>query len=110
MGKEPLAQSVYDLLKTIPPGRVATYGQIAHHLGNPRLARAVGNILHKNPDPSTLPCHRVVNSKGEVSSAFAFGGSTAQRQLLEAEGVAFNQQGRVNLEKCGMRWEEWEDG
>ena len=109
MGKEPLAQSVYDLLKTIPPGRVATYGQIAHHLGNPRLARAVGNILHKHPDPSTLPCHRVVNSKGEVSSAFAFGGSTAQRQLLEAEGVAFNQQGRVDLEKCGMRWEEWED-
>lgn len=103
---------MYELLKTIPPGRVITYGQLACHLGNPHLARAVGNALHKNPDPHTIPCHRVVNSKGEVSSAFAFGGSTAQRQLLEAEGVVFTQQGRVDLKQYGLRWEggKGEDG
>lgn len=103
-----LAQAVYDLVKTIPPGQVTTYGQIACHLGNPHLARAVGNALHKNPEPHTIPCHRVVNSKGEVSSAFAFGGSPAQRQLLEAEGVVFNQRGRVDLEQYGVEWEAGE--
>ena len=57
---------IYEAVKKIPKGKVATYGQVAKMAGNPRMARAVGNALHKNPDPSTIPCHRVVNSKGEL--------------------------------------------
>ena len=89
---------VYDFLKTIPKGKVVTYGQIAAHLGNPKLARVVGNILHQNPDPAHIPCHRVVNAKGEVAANFAFGGAKAQRRLLEAEGVVFDEKGRVEEE------------
>lgn len=55
--------SVYEVLKTIPEGKVVTYGQIAEFLGNKHLARVVGNVLHKNPDPEHIPCHRVVNRK-----------------------------------------------
>ena len=61
---------IYEAVKKIPKGKVATYGQVAQMAGNPRMARAVGNALHKNPDPSTIPCHRVVNSKGATTSAF----------------------------------------
>lgn len=93
---------VYRFLKTVPPGRVATYGQIAAYLGNPNLSRAVGNILHHNPDPAQIPCHRVVNRHGQVSKAYAFGGEAAQRALLEAEGVVFEPDGSIDLEKYGI--------
>lgn len=93
---------VYAFVKEIPKGRVATYGQIAAHLGNRNLSRAVGNALHHNPNPKEIPCHRVVNAKGEVSQAFAFGGAAAQRQLLEQEGIVFEPDGKIDLKKYGI--------
>ena len=93
---------VYRFLQTIPRGKVATYGQIAAHLGNRNLARAVGNILHSNPDPGSFPCHRVVNSKGMVAANFAFGGGEAQRKLLEQEGIVFENDGHIDLKKYGI--------
>lgn len=97
-----MKEKVYAFLKTIPKGRVATYGQISAHLGNKNLARAVGNILHNNPDPSNFPCHRVVNSKGQIAANFAFGGGEAQRTLLEQEGIVFESDGNIDLAKYGM--------
>ena len=94
-----MKEKVYDFLKTIPKGKVATYGQIAEYLGNKKLARHVGNIIHNNPDPKNIPCHRVVNSKGEVSASFAFGGNTEQRKLLEQEGIIFESNGKIDLKK-----------
>lgn len=97
-----MKDKVYDFLKTIPKGTVTTYGQIAAHLGNPKLARVVGNILHNNPDPANIPCHRVVNARGEVAANFAFGGAEAQRKLLEEEGVEFGEDGRVVMKESGV--------
>lgn len=91
--------SVYDIVKKIPSGRVATYGQIARMLGNPRLSRVVGYALHANPSPDTIPCFRVVNREGRTSKAFAFGGEDVQRALLQAEGVGFLPNGNVDLER-----------
>lgn len=78
---------IYTYLTTIPKGKVTTYGQIAEHLGNKRLARAVGNSLHKNPDGDRYPCYKVVNSKGQLSPAYAFGGIEEQKRRLEADGI-----------------------
>ena len=78
---------IYEVVKQIPYGRVATYAQIAELAGDRKMARAVGNALHKNPDPDHIPCFRVVNAKGELADQFAFGGAEAQAKLLEAEGV-----------------------
>ena len=97
-----MQEKVYAFLKTVPKGKVVTYGQIAAYLGNRHLARAVGNILHRNPDPARFPCHRVVNSKGQVAENFAFGGAAAQRKLLENEGIVFGRDGTVNLKKYAM--------
>ena len=74
-----MKEKVYAYLKTIPKGKVTTYGRIAEYLGNKHCARTVGNILHENPDPTQIPCHRVVNSKGRVAEHYAFGGAAAQR-------------------------------
>lgn len=92
-------QRIYAVVKQIPKGCVATYGQVASLAGNPRWARVVGYALHVNPEPGTIPCHRVVNRLGETSSAFAFGGEDMQRKLLEGEGVRFTADGRVDLER-----------
>ena len=81
--KQTTFELIYDVVKQIPKGKVATYGQIAAWLGTRHLSRAVGNILHKNPDPRSFPCHRVVNSRGQVAEHFAFGGGATQRKLLE---------------------------
>ena len=97
-----MKKKVYDFLKTIPKGKVATYGQIAAALGNRNLSRVVGNILHQNPDPGQFPCHRVVNSKGQVAGRFAFGGGERQRKLLEQEGIVFEPDGRIDLKKHGI--------
>ena len=97
-----MKEKVYEYIATIPPGKVTTYGQIAAYLGNRHLSRAVGNILHRNPDPARFPCHRVVNSKGQVAEHFAFGGAAAQRKLLEKEGICFRQDGRIDLTKYGI--------
>lgn len=92
------AKRIYEVVKKIPYGQVATYGQVAELAGDKNMARAVGNALHRNPDPGNIPCHRVVNSRGELSGAFAFGGAEIQAQLLEAEGVELVD-GRVDLDK-----------
>jgi methylated-DNA-protein-cysteine methyltransferase-like protein len=89
---------IYDVVKQIPKGKVATYGQVASLAGNKRWSRVVGYALHSNPDPETIPCHRVVNRLGEVSKAFAFGGENRQITLLQNEGVGFVE-GRVDLEE-----------
>ena len=93
---------IYDVVKQIPYGTVATYGQIAALAGNRRWARVVGYALHANPDPEHIPCFRVVNRFGETSKAFAFGGEDRQKKLLEAEGVKFTG-GKVDLEKYQWR-------
>ena len=112
---------IYEIVKTIPYGKVATYGQIARAAGNPRASRAVGWALHVNPDPwpqslrcceaaggvttptaiggwNPIPCHRVVNRFGGLSSAFAFGGKDVHKLLLEEEGVKVNDDYTVNLD------------
>ena len=90
---------VYEIVKKIPEGRVATYGQIARLLGNPRLSRVVGYALHVNPSPDTIPCFRVVNRDGRTSPAFAFGGQDMQKELLLSEGVEFLPNGNVDLSR-----------
>ena len=97
-----LSEKIYNAVKKIPYGRVATYGQIATMCGNPYYARAVGNALHKNPNPDEIPCFRVVNSRGELTKSFAFGGLNAQAELLRAEGVEVID-GRVDLKKYQLR-------
>lgn len=92
---------IYEAVKKIPKGCVATYGQVAELAGDKKMARAVGNALHKNPDPDGIPCYRVVNSKGELAGEFAFGGAGAQARLLEADGIEVIN-GRVDLKKYGM--------
>ena len=92
---------IYEAVKKIPKGKVATYGQVAEMAGDKKMARAVGNALHRNPDPEGIPCYRVVNAKGELAGEFAFGGEGAQRKLLEADGIAVVN-GRVDLKKYGI--------
>lgn len=95
-------EKIYEVVKTIPKGKVATYGQVATLAGNPRWARVVGYALHNNPDPSTIPCHRVVNREGKVAEVFVFGGGTVQRKLLENEGIVFDENGLIDLKKYCM--------
>lgn len=93
---------IYEAVKRIPYGQVATYAQVAEMAGDRKMARAVGNALHRNPDPDNISCYRVVNSKGELSGEFAFGGAGAQARLLEAEGVEVID-GRVDLKRFRMK-------
>ena len=92
-------EKIYEIVCQIPEGKVATYGQIARLAGNPYWARVVGYALHVNPAFGKIPCHRVVNKDGRTAPAFAFGGSDIQRAMLEAEGVTFLSDGRVDLNK-----------
>lgn len=90
---------IYEVVKSIPYGKVASYGAVASLAGNPHWSRVVGYALHINPDPSNIPCYRVVMKDGKLSNAFAFGGEDAQRKLLEAEGVGFLPDGKVDMKK-----------
>ena len=92
---------IYEAVKRIPKGKVATYGKVAEMAGNKKMSRAVGNALHKNPDPENIPCFRVVNSKGELALEFAFEGMGEQRKLLEAEGIEVKDN-KVDLSKYGL--------
>lgn len=92
---------IYEAVRMIPKGKVATYGKVAELAGNSGMSRAVGNALHHNPDPVNIPCYRVVNAKGELAGAFAFGGENAQARLLEADGIEVVN-GRVDLKKYGI--------
>ena len=100
-----LNDKVYEFVKNIPRGKVATYGQIAFHLGNRNFARVVGNILHSNPDPEHIPCHRVVNAQGKLARSYAFGGIEAQKHLLDSEGVVFKNDQVVDLSVSQMIFE-----
>ncbi len=95
-------QKVYTFLSKIPCGKVVTYGMIAEYLGNKHLARAVGNILHINPDGDKYPCYKVVNSQGKLSDNYAFGGLEKQKELLEKDGIEV-QDNKVDLKK--YKWE-----
>ena len=98
-------QRLYALLTDIPRGMVMTYGTLAKQLGDVRLARAVGNALHKNPDGERYPCYKVVNSRGELSRAYAFGGIEEQKRRLEAEGISVVR-GKVDLAVYGFKPEK----
>lgn len=95
-------EKIYEVVKSIPEGKVATYGLVAVLAGNPMWSRVVGYALHVNPEPGVIPCHRVVNREGRLAPSFAFGGEDAQRQLLSAEGITFEPDGRVDLKKYCM--------
>lgn len=95
------SKRIYEAVKKIPKGHVATYGQIAELAGDKKMARAVGNALHKNPDPEHIPCFRVVNAKGELSGAFAFGGAGEQEKRLKEDGVEVVN-GKVDLKRYGI--------
>ena len=94
-------QQVWDLVRQVPPGRVATYGQIAETLESPRAARTVGWALHALPEGSGVPWHRVINQKGRISTSKHPQGYGEQRCLLQGEGVQFDEQGRVDLQIYG---------
>ena len=92
------SKRIYEAVRKIPYGHVATYSQIAEIAGDRKMARAVGNALHKNPDPAGIPCFRVVNAKGELAGEFAFGGLGAQAKLLNSEGIEVKD-GKVDLDR-----------
>ncbi len=98
----PVFEKIYEVVRAIPRGRVATYGMVAMLAGNPRWARVVGYALHVNPAPGVIPCHRIVNRNGQVASGFAFGGGDVQRALLEAEGIVFESDGHIDLQKYSI--------
>lgn len=103
-GRMSFYDEVYSVVKNIPKGKVATYGQIAKLLCSPKASRAVGYALHFNPLPGIIPCHRVVNREGRLAPAFAFGGIDIQAQLLKAEGVECDEKYTVDLKK--YQWQE----
>ncbi len=93
-------EKIYEQVRRIPRGKVATYGQIATLAGNPHWSQIVGYALHSNPSPGVIPCHRVVNRFGGTAAAFVFGGGDRQRELLEQEGIIFRADGTVDLARC----------
>ena len=93
---------VYELVKLVPAGKVVSYGQIGKALGS-RDARKVGWALHANTEANHVPCHRVVNNQGRLAPNFAFDGPEEQRRRLEAEGVQFLPDGRVDLKLCQVQ-------
>lgn len=95
---------VYDVVRQVPEGRVASYGQVARMVGEPRKARFVGFAMHASPGVAGgVPCHRIVFKDGSLAPGFAFGGPEEQRRMLEAEGVGFLLDGRVDMARFG--WE-----
>jgi methylated-DNA-protein-cysteine methyltransferase-like protein len=94
---------VYRVVAMIPPGRVATYGQIAAYLGNPRGARTVGWALHSTPAGMDLPWHRVINAQGRIGGPRDGYRAREQRALLEAEGIVFGRGGRIDLKEYGWQ-------
>ena len=100
-----LKSRVYALVRACPAGRVTTYGWLAKAVGYPRGARMVGWFMNESPEG--VPAQRVINSKGELSGSWAFGSPDLMRQLLEAEGIVFSADGRVDLKRYG--WDPTRD-
>lgn len=96
-------ERIYEVVRSIPKGRVATYGQVAEQAGLPGHPRQVGYALHALPDDSGVPWQRVVNARGEISKRIDPEGEWIQRELLEAEGVEFDARGRIQLSR--YRWD-----
>ena len=94
-----LMARVFALVRACPVGRVTTYGWLAKAIGYPRGARMVGWFMNESPEG--VPAQRVINSKGELSGSWAFGSPDLMRQLLEAEGIVFSADGRVDLKRYG---------
>ena len=94
---------VYKIVKMIPSGKVANYGQIARLAGNTKMARQVGWALHVNPEPGVIPCHRVVMKDGSLTKSFAFGGIDVQKQLLNSEGIVVGNDNKVDMTK--YKWD-----
>lgn len=92
-------EKIYKVVKQIPYGKVATYGQIAYLCGNPHLSQIVGYALHANSDSENIPCFRIVNRFGKLAPSFAFGGESVQKELLMNEGITFIDENTVDLEK-----------
>ncbi len=101
------ANRVFAVVRRIPAGKVASYGQVGRLIGAPRSARYVGYALRANPepgiDPACIPCHRVVFKDGRMATGFAFGGPDEQRRMLAAEGVGFDEEGRVRMDE--FQWD-----
>lgn len=100
MESESFTEKVFDVVRRIPRGKVAAYGQVAAMVGSPRSARYVGWALRRNTRPVETPCHRVVFKDGSLAAGYVFGGEGVQRKLLEEEGVAFTDEGRVDMASC----------
>ncbi len=100
-GKMNFNRRVYEIVKQIPQGKVTTYGAVAAAIGAPRCSRQVGWALHTNPAFGEIPCHRVVFKDGSLTDGFAFGGREVQKQLLENDGVAVSESGKVDLKIYG---------
>lgn len=98
---------VYEIVRKIPEGKVATYGQIAALLGEPRNARAVGWAMRMTPNNMNLPCHRVVNKTGLLAPEYAFGSKEIQKALLKDEGITFLQDDTIDLGK--HLWDGYQD-
>jgi methylated-DNA-protein-cysteine methyltransferase-like protein len=97
-------EDVYRTVRMIPAGHVATYGQIAAYLGNPRAARTVGWALHSMPGGTDIPWHRVINSRGRISPSPGGHRAAQQRAMLEDEGIIFDETGRIDLQR--YQWRE----
>ena len=102
VSKSELYTRFYKIIQMIPSGRVATYGQIAEMAGYPGYARQVGYALRATPEGLELPWHRVINAQGQISIKSGGPYENVQRLMLEAEGIEFDQKGRVPLKK--YRW------
>ena len=87
--KTTFKEKIYEYTRKIPPGKVATYGQLARLAGVPKAARAVGMCMRTNPDAPRTPCHRVVSANGSLTGYSAAGGITQKRKMLIQEGVVF---------------------
>ena len=96
-------EKVYIVVRMIPRGRVASYGQIAAYLGHPRAARTVGWALHGIPEGSDVPWQRVINAKGRITISGVEYSAALQRELLEEEGIVFGPDDRVDMRV--YRWE-----
>lgn len=96
-----LSDRIYALVRSVPPGRVTTYGRVAAALGNRGLARAVGTAMSRCGDGFVTPCWRVVDHRGRLAASFGVGGPALQRSLLEAEGVSVSPEGFIDLDTYG---------